>query len=210
MTCLLQLLIFAHEPLARGILQDGARKIDGFFLPLEATYHQAPFERAGNLRGQFLRLNIAPDLASLLASSTMDWRRSSHELKACRALDRSRGLPSSESMAVFSSGQPPGKSGAPVPKVTDNLFQPVNRTGDTLCSSEASIHRKFPGMVKRLSSELLFARKVTVDSTFLEPCRSHEIGEGCAVVSSLILKIGAALRTIFCRVCSPFRMSRSW
>src|ERR1700730_15521492 len=43
-------------------------------------------------------------------SSAIDCRRSSKELRAWRALARSLGLPSSESMAVFSSGQPPGTS----------------------------------------------------------------------------------------------------
>ena len=41
-----------------------ASKIDGFLLPLHATYHQASFERAGNHRGQVPGFNIAPDLAS--------------------------------------------------------------------------------------------------------------------------------------------------
>lgn len=84
-----------------------ASKIDGFFLPLQATYHQAPFERAGNHRGQVPGFNIAPDLASSLALFYNGLETIKPRTQACRALARSRGLPSSESMAVFSSGQPP-------------------------------------------------------------------------------------------------------
>src|SRR6266851_474739 len=43
-------------------------------------------------------------------SSAIDCRRSSQELRAWRALARNFGLPSSESMAVFNNGQPPGTS----------------------------------------------------------------------------------------------------
>jgi len=45
-------------------------------------------------------------------SSAIDRRRPSQELRACRAFARNGGRLSSESMAVFNSGQPPGTSPA--------------------------------------------------------------------------------------------------
>src|ERR1700730_14473419 len=90
-------------------------------------------------------------------------------------------------MAVFSSGHPPGTS--PVRrsrKVPHDLLQAVNRIRDLLCSFDSRIHGDFPTVVESISSKLLLALKVSVDSALFEPCRSHQIGEGGAVTPFLI------------------------
>src|SRR6266478_7701131 len=110
-------------------------------------------------------------------SSTIDCRRSSNELMACRAFARNLGLPSSVSMAVFSRGHPPRYQPiAPVSKVPYDLFQAINRIRNLLSSFETGIHRDLPSVVEGVARELLFALKVTVDPAFLQPRRSHEIG----------------------------------
>jgi hypothetical protein len=82
-------------------------------------------------------------------------------------------LPSSESIAVFSSGHPPGTS-------------PARRSRNFLRSFETRVHRGLPGVLERFSRKLLLAFKVPVDSAFFQSCRSHEIGEGGAVIPFLI------------------------
>src|SRR5260370_5076016 len=75
---------------------------------------------------------------------------------------------------------------APVSKVPHDLLQPVDSVRDLVCSFEARIHCDLPSVVEGLGSKLLLAIKVPVNSTFLQPCRSHEVREGRAVIPFLI------------------------
>ena len=78
--------------------------------------------------------------------SAIDCRRSSQELRACRAFARNGGLLSSESMAVFSSGQPPGTS----PARRSRKFR-------TTCLRRSTVFEISPVPSKRASNEIVSA-----------------------------------------------------
>jgi len=87
-----------------------AGEIKRLFIPRQTTHHPAAFKSAGNQGGQFRRSTSERTSPCRCPSWAIDCRRSSQELRAWRALARNFGLPSSQSVAVFNSGQPPGTS----------------------------------------------------------------------------------------------------
>ncbi len=94
----------------------------------------------------------------LWPSSTIERRRPSQEPKALRTFARSAGLPSSESVAVFRSGHPPGTSPPRrSPKVPHDLFQAIHRIGDFACLREPCFERKVPCILEGLACKLLLA-----------------------------------------------------
>src|SRR6266849_2521874 len=89
-------------------------------------------------------------------------------------------------MAVFSSGHPPGTS--PVRrsrKFRTICFKRSTVFGISCVPSKRVSIAIFQAWLKASRKHLL-ACKVPVDPAFFEPCRSHEVGEGGAVIPSLI------------------------
>jgi hypothetical protein len=66
------------------------------------------------------------------------------------------------------------------------LAQTVNGIWNLLYSFETGVHSKLPSMLKSLSSQLLLAIEVPVDSAFFKPGRLHQIRHSGSLLSLLI------------------------
>lgn len=164
-----------------------AGKIKRFFFSLETAQHQASFERGNDQSGQFRGTYIGTNLSLPLPffdDRLQMIKPRSESLPGLTAQLRIAivGIDGRVQERAPSRDQPV----ALLLKIPQELEQTVHRIRDLVCSLETSIHYQFPGVFEGFFGELLFAIKMTVDSTFFEACRLHEIGEGSAVISSLI------------------------
>src|SRR5262252_9164243 len=87
-----------------------AGEIERLFVSLQTSHHEAAFKRTGNQGSQFQGIDVRADLASASALLRNQSQTIKQRSEGLPGLARSWGLPSSESMAVFSSGHPPGTS----------------------------------------------------------------------------------------------------
>ena len=76
--------------------------------------------------------------------------------------------------------------GSHVDEVVDHFLKAIDAMVDIVNALKASADGLLPGIVKRGGSQFLLARKMTVDSTFLETCGGHQVRKGSALEAFLI------------------------
>src|ERR1700730_11314794 len=128
------------HPRFEVLLQVTARRVKTLFLSLQTTHHEAAFEGAYDQRGQFGAINISAQLASplsFLGDRLQATKPGTESLPSFRPQRRITivGIDGRVQQRAASWHKP----SAAVPKVSNDLFQAVNRIRDLACSLEARI-----------------------------------------------------------------------
>jgi hypothetical protein len=169
------------------LLQMMAREVKRAVVLLQTTDHDASFQRAYNQHGQFGGINVRADFGPSfpLLSNLFETIQ-----PGTKGLPSFRSQPRIAIIGIDSRVQQRASSwyhtGAPGTKIPDDLLQPIHGIGNLVRPFEARIHCELPGVLEGFSGKVLLAVKVPVNSTFLQPRRSHEVRQGCAVIPFLI------------------------